>query len=141
MTPVEKMLAESECTRLCNDFIYHIDRRQYEPFLALFAPDPTLDRAGQVFKGMDGLKQFCEGRALDRYVRPATSNIRIDMTGPATARGSSSVMMFGAKAEPDAALPLPSSLLIFAEYEDDYVLTGAGWKIKNRKITIVFAPS
>ena len=108
--------------------------------MALFAPEPTLDRAGQVFRGMDGLKQFCEGRAHDRYVRHATGNIRIDMTGAATARGTSSVTMFGATAEPDAALPLPSSLLIFAEYDDDYVLTGAGWKIKNRRITIVFAP-
>ena len=136
----ELLRCERECTRLCQDFIYTIDRRQYEPFMALFAPEPTLDRAGQVFRGMDGLKQFCEGRAHDRYVRHATGNIRIDMTGAATARGTSSVTMFGATAEPDAALPLPSSLLIFAEYDDDYVLTGAGWKIKNRRITIVFAP-
>ncbi|MES2399290.1 MAG: nuclear transport factor 2 family protein [Pseudomonadota bacterium] len=137
----ELLRCERECTRLCQDFIYTIDRRQYEPFMALFAPEPTLDRAGQVFRGMDGLKQFCEGRAIDRYVRHLMGNIRIDMTGPATAKGTSSVTMFGARAEPDAALPLPSSHLVFAEYEDDYVLTGAGWKIKNRRIAIVFAPA
>ncbi len=136
----ELLRCERECTRLCQDFIYHIDRREYEPFLALFAPEPVLDRAGQVFKGLDGLKQFCEGRALDRYVRHLMGNIRIDMTGPTTAKGTSSVTMFGAKALPDAALPLPSSLQVFAEYDDAYVLTDGGWKMKSRKITIVFTP-
>lgn len=131
---------ERECTRLCQDFIYTIDRRQYDAFLALFGPDPLLDRAGKVFTGIDGLRTFCEGRPRDRYVRHTCSNIRIDMTSPTTATGTSAVTMFGAIAEPDAALPLPSTLQVFAEYEDAYLLTAAGWKIKSRRIRIVFQP-
>ena len=140
MTTAEQLRCERECARLCKDFIYTIDRRQYDAFLGLFAPDPVLDRAGQVFSGMDGLRAFCAGRASNRYVRHTCSNIRIDMTGPTTATGTSCATMFQATAEPDAALPLPTSMLIFAEYEDTYALTDAGWKIKSRKIVIVFQP-
>ena len=134
------MRCERECTRLCNDFIYAIDRRQHDAFMGLFAPDPVLDRAGQIFSGVDGLEVFWTGRPVNRYVRHTCSNIRIDMTGPRTAKGTSCATMFQAAAEPDAKLPLPTSMLLFAEYEDEYALTDAGWKVKSRKIAIVFQP-
>ena len=139
-TVAEKIRCERECARLCKDFIYTIDRRQYDAFLTLFAPDPVLERVGHIFSGMDGLRTFCAGRASNRYVRHTCSNIRIDMTGPQAATGTSCATMFQATAEPDAALPLTSSMLIFAEYDDQYVLIDTGWKIKSRKITVVFQP-
>ena len=101
----------------------------------------VLDRAGAVFNGHDGLRQFCEARPIDRYVRHACSNIRVDMTGPTTATGTSCVTMFQALAQPDAALPLkPAAMPLFAEYVDDYVLTPSGWKFMQRKIIPVFVP-
>ena len=140
MTTEEKLRCERECTRLCNDFIFNIDRRNYDELLELFAPDPVLDRTGTVYKGLDGLRTFLAGRPDDMYVRHTSSNIRIDMTGPRTARGTSCATMFRATAQPDAALPLPTSMLVFAEYEDDYALSDSGWKISRRKITVVFQP-
>lgn len=120
MTTEEQLRCERECTRLCKDFIYTIDRRQYDAFPTLFASDPVLDRAGQVFSGMDALRAFCAGRDANRYVRHTCSNIGIDMTGPTSAKGTSCATVFQATAEPDAKLPLPTSMLVFAEYEDEY---------------------
>lgn len=74
------------------------------------------------------------------YVRRTSSNIRIDMTGPRTAKGTSVATMFRATAQPDAPLPLPTSMQVFAEYEDEFALTDTGWKISRRKITVVFQP-
>ena len=139
--PTEELIrCERECTRLCNDFIYNIDRRNYDALLALFAPDPVLDRTGTIYKGMDGMRTFLASRPNDMYVRHTSTNIRIDMTGPRTAKGTSCVTMFRATAKPNADLPLPTSMLVFAEYDDEYVLTDVGWKISRRKVTVVFKP-
>lgn len=138
MTFEEQTRCVLECTRLCEDFAYTIDRRQYEKFLQLFTPDPVLDRAGRIFSGVEGLRLFCAGRDVNRYVRHICSNIRIDPTGSATATGTSCATMYHAAALPDAELPLPTAIPLVAEYEDDYTLTEAGWKIKSRKVTIVF---
>jgi hypothetical protein len=140
MTTEELLRCERECTRLCHDFIYNIDRRNYDALIELFGPDPVLDRTGTVYKGRDGVRAFLAGRPGDMYVRHTSSNIRVDMVGPRAARGTSCATMFRATAEPDAALPLPTSMLVFAEYEDDYVLTEMGWKISQRKIKIIFQP-
>jgi hypothetical protein len=140
MTLEEKVRCERECSRLCQDFVYSIDHRHYEDFLQLFGPDPWLDRAGQRFQGLDGLRAFCGGRASNRYVRHICSNIRIDPIDRNTAKGTSCATMYHGTAEPDTKLPLPTSMPLIAEYVDAYVLTDTGWRIQSRKVIIVFQP-
>ena len=137
----EQSRCERECARLCNDFIYHIDRRQYKQFINLFATDGLLDRFGVFFEGHGGLQKFCNARAKDAYVRHTCNNIRVDMTGSNSATGTSCATMYQALAEPGAVLPLvPTALPLFAEYTDGYVLTADGWKFSSRKICLVFLP-
>ena len=140
MHPQDQIRCERECARLCNDFMWTVDTGDYDGCVALFAPDGALERAGQVSRGHAGVRQFLNARPANRVTRHTCSNIRIDMTGPETATGTSCATMFHAQAERDAPLPLTASTPLFAEYVDAYVLTEAGWKIKHRKIVIVFRP-
>lgn len=140
MTPEERIQCILACTRLCEDFAYTIDRRQYDAFLALFAPDPVLDRMGEQYRGHEGLRRFCAARPLDRHVRHLCSNIRIDPTGPGTASGTSAATMYQALAAPDADFPFATPVPLIAEYQDTYLLTDQGWKIKSRKVGIAFLP-
>ena len=43
MNPEDRLRCERECTRLCNDFAWAVDMRDYEAFVALFTPDGVFD--------------------------------------------------------------------------------------------------
>ena len=136
----DRLRCERECTRLCLDFAWTVDHFDYDGFVALFAADGVFERAGQLNRGPEAIRAFLDARPVDRVTRHLCTNLRIDMTGPATATGSCSALMYQAPAAKDAQLPLPVSAPVVAEYVDDYVLTAAGWKFRHRKTSIVFAP-
>ncbi len=127
-----------ECARLCNDFAWTVDTGAYDSFIALFAPDGVFERPGLVSRGHAAIRSFLDARPTDRVTRHVCSNIRIDMTGPGTAKGTSSALMFAAPATQAATLPLPGGGPMVVDYTDDYVLTDDGWKIKHRKTMLVF---
>ena len=138
MATEDQLRCERECTRLCNDFVWSVDMGHYDAFVALFADDGVFDRAGQLSRGHAAIRAFLDARPAGRVTRHTCSNVRVDMTGPTTATGTCSALMFQAPTAKDAALPLPVSAPAVVDYVDDYVLTDAGWKIKYRKTVIVF---
>lgn len=140
MTFEDELRCERDCARLSTDFAWTVDRGEFDAFIALFAPEGALERGGQVLRGPAALRGFLEAMPLDRTMRHLCSNIRIDMTGPTTAKGTSGVMMVHAMLPPTEPLPLPAGTPLVAEYEDEYVLTASGWKFQYRKTFIVFKP-
>ena len=140
MTADERLRCEQECTRLCHDFVWSVDRGDYDAFVALFAADGVFDRAGTPSRGHAAIRAFLDARPTDRVTRHTCSNVRIDMTGPGAARGSCMALMYQATAQQPAQLPLPVSQPIVVDYDDEYVLTPAGWKFKHRRTTVVFQP-
>ena len=140
MNVLEQARCERECTRLCHHFAWFVDRCEYDAFVALFVPDGVFVRTGQESRGHAAIRSFLDARPRERVTRHVCANIRIDMTGPTTATGSCSALMFQAAAPNQATLPLPVSPPIVVDYVDDYVLTAAGWKFRQRKTEIVFQP-
>ena len=144
--PEHLLRCEHECTRLCHDFAWTVDAVQYRAFVALFTPDGVFERAGQASRGADYILMFLDTRPLNRMTRHVCSNIRIDMTGPDTAKGTSTALMFQAPmaqaAEGSADVPgsLTAAVPWVVDYLDYYALTAAGWKFKHRQTHIVFAP-
>ena len=136
----DQLRCERECTRLCHDFAWTVDMRKYDMFAALFAPDGVFERAGQPSRGHEAIRKFLDARPADRVTRHLCTNIRIEMTGPDTATGSCSALMYQSQAGKDAQLPLPVSAPVVVEYLDDYVLTVEGWKFGYRRTSIVFQP-
>ena len=137
-----QLRCERECTRLCHDFAWTVDERNYSAFVALFADDGVFERMGQKSEGHAAIRQFLDARPVDKVTRHLCSNIRIDLTGPTSARGTCSALMFQAKAIANAApsQPLPVSAPVVVDYVDDYVLTEGGWKFHYRRTTLVFQP-
>ncbi|WP_076998853.1 nuclear transport factor 2 family protein [Variovorax sp. KK3] len=142
MNPEDTPRCERECTRLCNDFAWTVDRCDYDAFVRLFAEDGMFERAGQASIGHAAIRRFLDGRPAGRTTRHICTNVRIDMTGPGTATGTCSALMFQAPAIDGAARPepLPVSAPVIVDYADDYVLTDSGWKFKRRVTTLVFQP-
>lgn len=133
---------EQACTRLCHDFAWTVDQRDYAAFVALFAEDGVFDRAGQRSEGHTAIRQFLDARPIDRVTRHLCTNIRIDRVGPGTAVGTCSALMYAANrvSGPATAQPLPVSAPVVVDYADDYVLTDRGWKFKCRRVALVFQP-
>ena len=138
MSPEAISRCERECTRLSTDFAWTVDAYAYDAFVALFAPDGVFERAGQPSRGHEAIRQFLNSRPAGRVTRHLCSNIRVDMTGPDTATGGCSALMYHAPAPTDAQHPLPVSVPVVVDYIDDYVLTSGGWKFKYRRTTVVF---
>lgn len=143
--PLEDLLrCERECTRLCHDFAWTVDACQYADFVALFIPDGVFERAGQASHGAGDILKFLDARPTDRVTRHMCSNIRINMTGPDTAKGTCTALMFQATAEKSddtgekKPRPLAAAAPLVVDYLDDYVLTASGWKFKHRQTHIVF---
>ena len=136
----DQLRCERDCTRLCHDFAWTVDKLDYDAFVALFAADGVFERATQQSRGHQAIRQFLDARPTGRVTRHLCTNTRIDMTGPDTATGSCSALMYHAPAGKDAQLPLPVSAPVVVDYLDDYVLTAAGWRILHRRTTIVFQP-
>lgn len=138
----DKLRCERECTRLCNDFAWTVDQRDYDAFVELFAEDGAFERAGQRSVGHAAIRQFLDARPADRITRHIVSNIRVDLTGPATAAGTCSALMYQATHESAAAptQPLHVSAPVVVDYVDDYLLTNRGWKFACRRTALVFQP-
>lgn len=139
----DQLRCELECARLCNDFAWTVDARDYVAFVALFATGGIFDRGGQKSIGHEAIREFLDARPVDRVTRHICTNMRFDMTGPDTATGTCSALMYQApaakEAQPSQLLPLSPPVVV--DYVDAYVLTGGGWKFKCRKASVVFSPA
>jgi uncharacterized protein (TIGR02246 family) len=142
MDPQDQQHCERECTRLCQDFAWTVDHCDYAGFVELFAADGTFERMGQHSVGHVAIREFLDARPRNRVTRHICSNIRIDVTGPDTATGTCSALMFAASFadESASATPLPISSPVVVDYLDNYVLTDHGWKIQCRRTKVVFQP-
>ena len=138
MTPETQWQCEQACVRLCHDFAWTVDACDYDAFVRLFSTDGAFVRAGQRQVGHASIRAFLDARPADRITRHICTNIRVDMTSPTTATGSCSTLMFLANAPRITPLPVPVSPPVVVDYQDDYVLTGEGWRFKSRTVQIVF---
>ncbi len=125
---------------MCNDFAFTVDSGDYERFVSLFVPTGVFERAGQRSVGHEAIRSFLNARPVGRATRHICTNISIAMTGPETATGRSSAMMFQAASETPVKLPLQVSAPVVVDYADNYLLTPDGWKFQHRRTTIVFQP-
>lgn len=136
MTNQDQQECERQCVRLCHDFVWLVDACQYDGFVALFAVDGAFERAGQISRGHEAIRQFLAARPAGRVTRHVCTNIRIDMITPDAAKGTCTALMFQAPAGQQT--PLPVSTPVVVDYDDLYQLTDSGWKFKHRKIQVIF---
>ncbi|HEV2041563.1 MAG TPA: nuclear transport factor 2 family protein [Casimicrobiaceae bacterium] len=141
-TVEDELRCERACTHLCNDFAWTVDQRDYRAFVDLFTEGGAFERPGQRSVGHAAIRQFLDTRPVDRVTRHIISNIRINMTGPATATGTCSALMYQATHDSASAptQPLPVSAPVVVDYVDDYALTSGGWKFACRRTSMVFQP-
>lgn len=56
---LQRLADREELKELRAKYCYYVDEQDWEPFVDLFVPDPTLDFGGMgVYEGQDGLERF-----------------------------------------------------------------------------------
>lgn len=132
-SPDKQIFNENQCTKLCTDFAFFVDAREYEKVIDMFVEDGVLVRLGTAFRGREEILRFMQSRPTSVETHHICANIRITPRSDGTALGHCSVLMYHRH---DGSAEAPS--LTIAQYSDVYVETSAGWKIKERIIELVF---
>jgi len=128
---------EHACERLVLASIRHFDERNWSAFASLFTPDGVFTRANEPLKPLRGhadITSGLAGRPASRLTRHICSNIEIEAVDATHARGRCYLLLFAASESGTApiegwAAELPVRV---GEYEDEFVLTAAGWRIARR---------
>lgn len=143
MNANEIQAIELACAKLVNQFALYSDSGRYDELAALFTEDGRYARPTaptQVVEGRGALLAAFKARPQDRLTRHLVTNVLVDVTSPTTARGFSYVTQYAGTVDKPAAsfgwLAQPSQLV--GEYSDEYVLTPAGWKIRQRSGKLIF---
>ncbi len=127
---------EARCTRLCTDFAWFVDHRDYAAVVDLFAEQGTFERGGEVLRGRDAILRAMHARPVEIDTRHVCTNIRIDTVSPQEATGVAYLLLFrGPAAQPAGAASQPA---LVAEFHDRYRATPQGWKIVSRIAKAVF---
>jgi len=126
------------CERLCHDFGWYIDHRNYSAFLELFTDKGVFERSALVSRGQEELKQFLESRPQDIVTRHLFTGIRITVNSSNSASGTSTCFVYRTTATADEKYPLPIPALRIVEFEDDFIKTPLGWRFDRRRVSHIF---
>ncbi|TWT14096.1 nuclear transport factor 2 family protein [Reyranella sp. CPCC 100927] len=131
-----------ECQKLAIDFARHVDQRNVEGAVGVFAEDATFERRGEVLRGHAAIRAAQLARSKTLVTRHVCANIAIDVVDGERATGAVSFVLFRhdhAEAGTDASKPAPlSGPEMVGEYIDEYRRTAAGWRIAKRVAKAAF---
>lgn len=138
MDPIDLLLIERACERLCVDYARRADERS-DAYADLFTRDGHVLLLDVECRGRDELLAFIRRRRAEGLLtRHMCSNIEIDVVSPTEAIGTvDSAYYVGRPFEgiADKRILAPSSI---GTYTDRYRLTAAGWRIADRTYRQVF---
>ncbi|APX75604.1 hypothetical protein LMG6001_03193 [Achromobacter insolitus] len=131
---------EAACARLCIEFANALDGGDYSRVMDVFTPDAVIvTPTNQVVHGREAILASLRSRP-PMVTRHLCSNIRVTLNGDGSATGLCYVVCFKAfgvdATNPVSGTPAP----IVADYHDTYVRTAQGWRIRERRIAIIFEP-
>jgi len=127
------------CERLCLDFAYTVDQRDYAACINLFAEDGLLEHVTGPLKGRAAILAMLEARPLDVVTRHTCTNIVVEPISDTEAQGRSYVTLYKGTATAGFNGPVTADRPLVAQYTDRYALIEGHWKIQHRKTTLVFA--
>jgi hypothetical protein len=114
-----------------------LDRGNVEGFVALFTEDALYSNGARALRGEQQIRQFYLERTRNgpRTSRHFTQGLRIEFTGPKSARGLSAAFTFAADGTPPIESTMPA---VVADFQDVYAFDGVRWRFSERHIVPLF---
>ncbi|MBY4596072.1 nuclear transport factor 2 family protein [Ottowia caeni] len=129
---------QAACGQLIVDFANGLDHKDYAKVLGVFADDATLDRAGQVIRGIEEIRSFLGKRPVNQVTRHLCTNISIRARSDDQADGTCYVHFFQSPNEEGHPLPVKAAVTAIVEYIVGFFQRDGVWQIKELKIQPVF---
>ncbi|MGO4396379.1 nuclear transport factor 2 family protein [Variovorax sp. M-6] len=129
---------ELSLNRLCVEFLNALDSHDHARALGTFAPDAIVATPAGEARGIAEIEKSLRARPGTMLTRHICSNFQLLAHAGHTAKGVCYVVCF--KQFSDGQPPLKTPLPIVAEYHDEYLQTGASWRIQKRRIVAIFDP-
>ncbi len=127
------------CAALSIAYARAVDFRDYDAFVELFAEDGVLD-VGTPLQGKDAIRNAISRRPDELKSRHVLSNIFIDVQDADSARGISYLTLYR-HVGPESLLAQPIEFegpAAVGHYEDQFVRTPEGFRIKHRRLHMAF---
>jgi uncharacterized protein (TIGR02246 family) len=141
MNEHELLLIERACERLVVDSATHNDRRDWPALAALYAEDGVVVRPnGQRVEGRAAIEAAYAAGAPDRVTRHVCANLRVHVDGPDAAHATTVVLIVAGTRTDDRDVAhgvVPNERHAVGEFADRFVRTDAGWRIAERRASIV----
>jgi hypothetical protein len=143
MDEMRTMLAERACEKLQIAYALTADQGDADGFTALFAEDASIHIPEYPpFAGHAAIHASLVALATSGVtMRHVVTNQHVTATGPRSAEGSCYLIVFDNPGQADAnglrGVRPPSTI---GEYHDRFLLTPAGWRFGERRLTRVFKP-
>ncbi|WP_240344703.1 nuclear transport factor 2 family protein [Novosphingobium sp. THN1] len=129
LTPDDRRAAEHDCARLVALYANLNDEARWEEVAALYAEDGVMYRPTAPDQGVEGREAILAAFKArpPRTTRHVCSNVVIDVESPATARGTSAMLLFTGEGAP-----------LVGSFHDRFVLTAEGWRFAERRGSLTF---
>jgi len=126
------------CYNLVVDCAQIIDESRYDDLAQIFTEDGVFARPtvpDEPMTGRDTIIAAFHKRPKTLVGQHLVLNIRVRLTGPDTAEGTSSIMLFTSSTEVpyENGRGRKANGPLCGVYKDQYVRTAQGWRIKDRR--------
>ncbi len=139
LDPRVRVAIEQACTQLTIEYARSIDFRDYDNIVNLFTEDAVLV-IGQRLEGRDEIVTAIKQRPGELRSRHVISNGFVDVTSERSARGICYLTLYrheGSESLQRGPVDLKGPAAI-GHYEDAFVRTPEGWRIKHRVLHLAF---
>jgi len=139
MDPRIRAAIERACADLTIEYARSIDFRDYDNIVNLFTEDATLT-IGQRLEGRAAIVAAMMQRPGELRSRHVISNVFVDVVDDKRARGICYLTLYrhvGPESLERGPAPLHGPAAV-GHYEDSFVKTEAGWRIKHRTLHLAF---
>lgn len=131
---------ERACKRLSHAYSKHLDFREYEAFVELFAEDGILN-TGVELNGKEAIREGMKHRSDRLRSRHVVTNLIVDVIDEDHAEGVTYLTLYRMVTEearnPSNVLPLEGPAAV-GHYTDKYIRTSEGWRFDSRILEFAF---
>lgn len=142
MTPVQRMSIERDCTRLLLTYALLVDTGQVDSALALFVPSAVLigPRDAVRLEGIAAIRAAYADRS-NKAVRHFVSNILVEVLACDHASVTANILLYTGQLPAEGGLPHRDPHVLIGTTSDDLILTADGWRFRERRGALCFAPA
>ena len=141
LSPLDRLVAEAECTKLVYRYMQHNDRSEWDAVADLFAEDGSFARPtapDQPIHGREAIRAAFNARPRGRMSRHICSNVMIEVESETEASGTSYLVLYTA-ATPESGPAKADPVQLFGGMEDRFVRVDGVWKFKSRRGSVALS--